>query len=72
MRDDIDITQLDARIFPNGKRPSEMTPENFAHLAVALDDLVDRYGEDRIAAMLRELTMMTGGQVRAMLDEREA
>ncbi|MBO0882045.1 MAG: hypothetical protein J2P17_17230 [Mycobacterium sp.] len=67
----MNITQLEARLFPHGKRPSEMSRDDYARLSAELDTLVDQYGEERIAAMLRELTMLTGGQIRAMLDERQ-
>ncbi len=67
MRDDSDITELEQLFFPSGKRPSEMTPEDFRALAQTLDALVDRYGEDRIRAMLHELAEMTAQTIRARL-----
>ena len=71
MRDDIDITGLDQLFFPSGKRPSEMTPEDFRALAQTLDALVDRYGEDHIQAMLHELAEMTAEIIRARLPKND-
>jgi hypothetical protein len=65
MRDDIDITELKQLFFSSGKRPTEMTPEDFRALAQTLDALVDRYGEDHIRAMLHELAEMTAQIIRA-------
>ncbi len=65
MRDDIDITEIEQLVFSSGKRPSEMTPEDFRALAQTLDALVDRFGEDQIRAMLRELAEMTAQIIRA-------
>lgn len=59
--DDIDITQLELHLFPTRKRPSEMTAEDFAVMSAKLEALTDQYGADRISAVLRELTSMTGG-----------
>ena len=66
MRDDIDITGLE-QLLSSGKRPSEMTPEDFSALAQTLDALVDRYGEDHIRTMLGELAEMTAQIIRARL-----
>ena len=66
MRDDIDVTELD-QLFSSAQRPSEMTPEDFRALAQTLDALVDRYGEDRIRAMLGELAEMTAQIIRGRL-----
>ena len=71
MRDDIDVTELDQLFFPSGKRPSEMTPEDFRALAQTLDALVDRYGEDRIRAMLGELAEMTAQIIRGRLPKND-
>ena len=71
MRDDIDITELDQLFFSSGKRPSEMTPEDFRALAQTLDAIVDRYGEDRIRAMLHELAEMTAQIIRARLPKND-
>ena len=71
MRDDIDITEFEQHFFSSGKRPSEMTPEDFRALAQTLDALVDRYGEDHIRAMLHELAEMTAESIRARLPKND-
>ena len=71
MRDDSDITELEQLFFPSGKRPSEMTPEDFRALAQTLDAIVDRYGEDRVRAMLHELAEMTAQSIRARLPKND-
>ena len=67
MPDDIDSAELERLLFPTGKRPSEMTADDFRVLAKTLDALVDRYGEDRIGAMLGELAETTAQIIRARL-----
>jgi len=66
--DHIDVTELEALLFPDGKRVDEMTRQDFDRLSATTATLVDKYGEDQIAAMLNELTTMIGGQIRARLD----
>ena len=70
MPDDIDSAELERLLFPTGKRPSEMTPEDFRALAQTLDALVDRYGEDHIRAMLHELAEMAQS-IRARLPKND-
>lgn len=64
---DISIAELELLLLPDGKRPSEMTPADWRGTQAALDALTERYGEERIAAMLRELVAMTGTEIRALL-----
>ena len=71
MPDDIDAAELERLLFPTGRRPSEMTPEDFRDLAQKLDALVDQYGEDRIRAMLHELAEMTAQVIRARLPKND-
>src|SRR5271170_26682 len=65
--DDIDITQLEQLLHIDGKQPSKMTADEFRRAQTALDDLTDRYGEQRTSALLQELTEMTVGQIHATL-----
>ena len=72
MPDDIDAAELERLVSsPTGRRPSEMTPEDFRDLAQKLDALVDQYGEDRIRAMLHELAEMTAQVIRARLPKND-
>ena len=62
--DEISIVELERLLFPpDGKRPSKLSTEDFKALSAKLDALVDQYGEDRLSAIRRELTMIIGGQV---------
>jgi hypothetical protein len=70
MTDDIDFTELERLLFPDGKRPSEMTAEDEEALSTTLKALTEQYGEDRIVAMLRELTDVTGRRMRLHRERR--
>jgi hypothetical protein len=70
MTDDIDITELERLLFPDGKRPSEMTAEDYDALSTTLTALTEQYGEDRVRAMLRELTDISGHQMRLHWERR--
>jgi hypothetical protein len=70
MTDDIDITELERLLFPDGKRPSEMTAEDYDALSTTLKALTEQYGEDRVRAMLRELTDISGHQMRLYWERR--
>ncbi|MBV8347864.1 MAG: hypothetical protein JOZ49_10125 [Mycolicibacterium sp.] len=70
MTDDIDITELERLLFPDGKRPSEMTAKDYDALSATLKSLTEQYGKDRISAMLRELTDISGRQMRLHWERR--
>ena len=70
MTDDIHITELERLLFPDGKRPSDMTAEDYDALSTTLKALTEQYGKDRISAMLRELTDISGHQMRLHWERR--
>lgn len=63
MIDDINVAELERLLFSERKRPSEMTTNDFRALSGVMDALIERYGEDRIARMLKELGQMESGRI---------
>jgi hypothetical protein len=68
MSDDISIVELEELLRPSWEKAAELTGGCFDAVAATLEALDAQYGQERIRAMVRELTEMIRAQNYVYID----